>query len=137
MENTELVLSLLIPEVASSVEAQILTLKHTLFKLSGLPKWAKQDVSLGTLKYMHSLESQKIHGLMQSILDGLTETELEQLQDLVEYANELSKSLEFEKSTIHSKMELEKLYEEVFKHEIISKGYLHPTLQPKITGKLS
>ena len=97
MENTELVLSLLIPEVASSVEAQILTLKHTLFKLSGLPKWAKQDVSLGTLKYMHSLESQRTPDLMQSILDGLTETELEQLQDLVEYANELLKNRELEK----------------------------------------
>ena len=103
MENTELVLSLLIPEVASSVEAQILTLKHTLFKLSGLPKWAKQDVSIGTLKYMRSLESQKIHGLMQSILDGLTETELVQLQDLVESAKELLKSLEYEKSTTLSK----------------------------------
>ena len=99
MENTELALSLLIPEVASSVEAQILTLKHTLFKLSGLPKWAKQDVSLGTLKYMHSLESQKTHGLMQSILDGLTETELEQLQDLVEYARGLLKSRGLEKYT--------------------------------------
>lgn len=137
MENTELVLSLLIPTVASSVEGQILTLKHTLFKLSGLPKWAKEDVSLGTLKYMHSLESQKIHGLMQSILDGLTETELEQLQNLVEYAKELSKSLEYEKSTTHSKEAVGDLWKEVFKHEIISKGYLHPSLQPKITGKLS
>jgi hypothetical protein len=135
MENTELALSLLIPTVASSVEEQILTLKHTLCKHTGLPTWAKRDASLGMLRYMQSLESQKRHGLMQSILDGLTETELEELQDLVEYAKELSKSLEYAKSTTHSK-EIEELYKELFKHEL-SKGHLHPTLQPKITGKLS
>jgi hypothetical protein len=98
MENTELVLSLLIPTVASSVEGQILTLKHTLYKLRGLPSWVKIDVSLGTLKYMQSLESQKTHGLMQSILDGLTETELGVLQNLVEYAKRRLENLEYEKS---------------------------------------
>lgn len=146
MENTELVLSLLIPTVASSVEEQILTLKHTLCKHTGLPTWAKRDASLGTLKYMQSLESQKRHGLMQSILDGLTETELEELQSLVEYANELLKSLEYRKSTTLSKT----MPEEWPRHLIgaLSKtnknsytsnntsGYLS-IQQPKITGKLS
>ena len=82
---------------------------------------------------------------MQSILDGLTETELEQLQDLVEYANELSKSLEYVKyTTLYDDSER---YKETFlkllkeesrglSNSLLGLGQLQ-SFPTKITGKLS
>lgn len=101
--SIEFALSLLIPNRGSSVAEQTLTLKHILCKLNMLPERVKKDVSIGTLKYMQFLKSRMSRVPLQFILDELTATELEALQSLVEYASELLKQQELEKSTILSK----------------------------------
>lgn len=100
--NTEWLLSFVIPEVTSSPEEQIATLKRTLSKLDTLPNALKEDVSLGMLKYMQSLDSLGMLALKEYILDALTETELEGLLSLVEYAREQLKNQEYKKSATPS-----------------------------------
>jgi CHAD domain-containing protein len=62
----------------------------------------RQAVYSGMLKYMHSLGSMSDSKLMQSILDALTETELEAWQNLVESAKEPSSKRASKKSTTPS-----------------------------------
>lgn len=100
--NTEWLLSFVIPEVTSSLEEQIATLKRTLSKLNTLPNALKVAVSSGMLKYMQSLDSLGMLALKEYILDALTETELEGLLSLVEYARELLRKPESPKSATPS-----------------------------------
>lgn len=87
-----------IPEVMSSPEAQIATLKHTLCRLNMLTEEMKLIVSSGMLKYMRYLDSPEKAHLKEYILGELTETELEGLLSLVESASEQLKKQESEKS---------------------------------------
>lgn len=96
--STEWLLSFVIPEVMSSPEEQIATLKRTLSKLDTLPGALKGDVSSGMLKYMQSLEYPVGLALKEYILDALTVMELEGLLSLVEYARERLKKQESPKS---------------------------------------
>lgn len=98
--NTEWLLSFVIPEVIFFPEEQIATLKRTLSKLDTLPDSGKDVVSSGMLKYMQSLDSGGMQHLKESILGALTETELEGLLNLVEYATEQLKKQEYKKSAI-------------------------------------
>ena len=91
-----------IPEVTSSLEEQIATLKRTLSKLDTLPYVLKEAVSLGMLKYMQSLDSGGMLALKEYILDALTETELEGLLSLVEYARKQLRKPESPKSATPS-----------------------------------
>jgi len=100
--STEWLLSFVIPEVVSSVEEQIATLKRTLSKLDMLPDSAKQAVSSGMLKYMQSLDCPERESQKEYILDALTVMELEGLLSLVEYAREQLKNLEYKKSATPS-----------------------------------
>lgn len=100
--STEWLLSFVIPEVTSSPEEQIATLKRTLSKLNTLPNALKEDVSLGMLKYMQSLDFPERLLQKEYILDALTETELEGLLSLVEYAREQLKNQEYKKSATPS-----------------------------------
>jgi len=100
--STEWLLLFVIPEVTSSPEEQIATLKRTLSKLSTLPNALKEAVSSGMLRYMQSLDSGGMLALKESILDALTETELEGLLNLVEYARELLKKQRYKKSATPS-----------------------------------
>jgi len=100
--STEWLLLFVIPEVTSSPEEQIATLKRTLSKLSTLPNALKEAVSSGMLRYMQSLDSGGMLALKESILDALTETELEGLLSLVEYAREQLKKQEYKKSVTRS-----------------------------------
>ena len=100
--STEWLLSFVIPEVVSSVEEQIATLKRTLSKLDMLPDSAKQAVSSGMLKYMQSLDCPEMESLKEYILDALTVMELEGLLSLVEYAREQLKKPEYKKSATPS-----------------------------------
>lgn len=100
--STEWLLSFVIPEVMSSPEEQIATLKHTLSKLSTLPDALKPDVSSGMLKYTQSLEYPVGLALKEYILDALTVMELEGLLSLVEYAREQLKNQEYKKSATPS-----------------------------------
>lgn len=100
--SIEWLLSFVIPEVTSSPEEQIATLKRTLSKLDTLPNALKEGVSSGTLRYMQSLDSGRMLALKEYILDALTETELEGLLSLVEYAREQLKKQESTKSVIRS-----------------------------------
>ena len=95
--STEWLLSFVIPEVTSSPEEQIATLKRTLSKLDMLPGALKSDVSSGMLKYMQSLDLRATAFLKEYILDALTVTELEGLLSLVEYAREQLKKQEYKK----------------------------------------
>lgn len=96
--STEWLLSFVIPEVVSSVEEQIATLKRTLSKLDMLPGALKPDVSSGMLKYMQSLDLRATAFLKEYILGALTVMELEGLLSLVEYAREQLKKQEYKKS---------------------------------------
>jgi len=100
--STGWLLSFVIPEVVSSVEEQIATLKRTLSKLDMLPDSAKQAVSSGMLKYMQSLDCPEMESLKEYILDALTVMELEGLLSLVEYARERLKKSEYKKSATPS-----------------------------------
>lgn len=100
--STEWLLSFVIPEVMSSPEEQIATLKRTLSKLDTLPGALKGDVSSGMLKYMQSLEYPVGLALKEYILDALTVMELEGLLSLVEYAREQLKKQESPKSATPS-----------------------------------
>ena len=100
--STEWLLSFVIPEVMSSPEEQIATLKRTLSKLDMLPGALKLDVSSGMLKYMQSLEYPVGLALKEYILDALTVMELEGLLSLVEYAREHLKKPEYKKSATPS-----------------------------------
>lgn len=100
--STGWLLSFVIPEVTSSLEEQIATLKRTLSKLNTLPNALKVAVSSGMLKYMQSLDSLGMLALKEYILDALTETELEGLLSLVEYAREQLKKPESPKSVTRS-----------------------------------
>ena len=100
--STEWLLSFVIPEVVSSPEEQIATLKRTLSKLDMLPDAVKTLVSSGMLKYMQSLDSGGMITLKEYILDALTETELEGLLSLVEYAREQLRKRESPKSVTRS-----------------------------------
>lgn len=100
--STEWLLSFVIPEVMSSPEEQIATLKRTLSKLDMLPDSVRVAVSSGMLKYMQSLDSGGILALKEYILDALTVMELEGLLSLVEYARELLKKQEYRKSATPS-----------------------------------
>lgn len=100
--STEWLLSFVIPEVTSSPEEQIATLKHTLSKLDTLPNALKEGVFLDMLRYMQSLDLVGKLALKESILDALTETELEGLLNLVEYARELLRKPESPKSATPS-----------------------------------
>lgn len=100
--STEWLLSFVIPEVMSSPEVQIATLKRTLSKLDMLPDALKPGVSSGMLKYMQSLEYPVGLALKEYILDGLTETELEGLLNLVEFAREQLRKPELPKSATPS-----------------------------------
>jgi hypothetical protein len=100
--STEWLLSFVIPEVVSSPEEQIATLKHTLSKLDMLPDAAKTLVSSGMLRYMQSLDSRGMLALKEYILDALTETELEGLLSLVGYAREQLRKRESPKSATRS-----------------------------------
>ena len=98
--STEWLLSFVIPEVISFPEEQIATLKRTLSKLDTLPDSARDVVSSGMLRYMQFLDSGEMLALKEYILDALTETELEGLLSLVEYAREQLKKQEYKKSAI-------------------------------------
>lgn len=100
--STEWLLSFVIPEVMSSPEEQIATLKRTLSKLDMLPGALKGDVSSGMLKYMQSLDLVGKLVLKEYILDALTVMELEGLLSLVEYARERLKKQEYKKSATPS-----------------------------------
>lgn len=100
--STEWLLSFVIPEVTSSLEEQIATLKRTLSKLDTLPNALKEGVFLDMLRYMQSLDSERMLALKEYILDALTETELEGLLSLVEYARERLKNRESMKSATPS-----------------------------------
>lgn len=100
--STEWLLSFVIPEVTSSPEEQIATLKRTLSKLDTLPNALKEGVFLDMLRYMLSLDSGGMLALKEYILDALTETELEGLLNLVEYAREQLKNQEYKKSATPS-----------------------------------
>lgn len=100
--STEWLLSFVILEVMSSPEVQIATLKRTLSKLDMLPDALKPGVSSGMLKYMQSLDSGEKLALKEYILDALTETELEGLLNLVEFAREQLKKQEYKKSATPS-----------------------------------
>lgn len=89
-----------IPEEMSYPEAQIATLKHTLCKLNMLTEEMRLTVSSGMLKYMRYLDSPEKARLKEYILGELTETELEGLLSLVEYASEQLKKQESKKSAI-------------------------------------
>lgn len=101
--STEWLLSFVIPEVMSSPEEQIATLKRTLSKLDTLPNALKEGVFLDTLRYMQSLDSGGMPALKEYILDALTVMELEGLLSLVEYAREQLKKPEYKKSATPSK----------------------------------
>ena len=99
--SIEWLLSFVIPEVMSSPEEQIATLKRTLSKLSlPLGQELTKVVSSGMLKYMRYLDSPEKAHLKEYILGELTETELEGLLSLVESASEQLKKQESEKSAI-------------------------------------
>ena len=103
--SIEWLLSFVIPEVMSSPEEQIATLKHTLSKLSTPPgPEAMRAVSSDMLKYMRYLDSPEKAHLKEYILGELTETELEGLLSLVESASEQLKKQESEKSATRSKI---------------------------------
>lgn len=93
--STEWLLSFVIPEEGSSVEEQIAILKRTLSKLNTLHhQVVMEDVSLGMLKYMQSLDSLGKVPQREYILGELTEMELQALLNLVEYATEQLKKQE-------------------------------------------
>lgn len=96
--SIEWLLSFVIPEVMSSPEEQIATLKRTLCKLNMLTEEMRLTVSSGMLKYMRYLDSPEKAHLKEYILGELTETELEGLLSLVESASEQLKKQESEKS---------------------------------------
>lgn len=100
--SIEWLLLFVIPEVTSSPEEQIVTLKRTLSKLDMLPVEGsmKQIVSSAMLKYMQYLDSPEKAHLKEYILGELTETELEGLLSLVESASEQLRKQESEKSAI-------------------------------------
>lgn len=104
--SIEWLLLFVIPEVTSSPEEQIVTLKRTLSKLGTLNEGTKLAVSSDMLKYMRYLDSPEKAHLKEYILGELTETELEGLLSLVESASEQLRKQESEKSatlrkTIH------------------------------------
>ena len=100
--NTEWLLSFVIPEVIFFPEEQIATLKRTLSKLDMLPNALKEGVFLDMLRYMQSLDSGGMLALKEYILDALTETELEGLLSLVEYARKQLRKPESPKSATPS-----------------------------------
>lgn len=100
--STEWLLSFVIPEVTSSPEEQIATLKRTLSKLDTLPNALKEGVFLDMLRYMQSLDLVGKLAPKEYILDALTETELEGLLSLVESAREQLKKPEYKKSATPS-----------------------------------